>query len=84
METELQLQGRTRQRRVIALRKKLAGQPVRATGKKQGQACLPGVVAKPVDGDWYEYAVLVTSWEQREVPRHDALALLYHFNSIRW
>ena len=69
VETELQLQGWTRQRRVIVLRKKLAEQPVRAAGKgnKQGQACLPGAVVEQVDGDWYEYAVLVTSWEQSEV-----------------
>jgi hypothetical protein len=28
---------------------------------------LPGAVVEQVDGDWYEYAVLVTSWEQSEV-----------------
>ncbi|MFO0365026.1 MAG: transposase, partial [Acidobacteriota bacterium] len=69
VETELQLRGWTRQRRVIVLRKKLAEQPARATGRgrKQGQACLPGAVVEQVDGDWYEYAVLVTSWEQSEV-----------------
>jgi hypothetical protein len=67
VETELQLQGWTRQRRVIVLRKKLAEQPVRATGRGKGQACLPGTVVEQVDGDWYQYAVLVTSWEQSEV-----------------
>ncbi len=64
---ERELQGRTRQRRVIVLRKKLAEPPVKVSGKRNGQACLPGTVVEQPNGDWYEHAVLVTSWEQSDV-----------------
>ncbi len=67
VETELQLQGWTRQRRVIVLRRKLAEPPVKATGKGGAQGCLPGTVVEQANGDWYEHAVLVTSWEQSDV-----------------
>jgi hypothetical protein len=67
VETDLQLQGWTRQRRVIVLRKKLMEPPLQATGTGKGQACLPGTVIKQADGDRYEHAVLVTSWEQTDV-----------------
>jgi hypothetical protein len=67
VETELQLQGWTRQRRVIVLRRKLAEPPVKATGKGGAQACVPGTVVEQANGDWYEHAVLVTSWEQSDV-----------------
>jgi hypothetical protein len=54
---------------VIVLRKKLAEQPVRAAGKgkKLGQACLPCTVVEQVDGDWYEYTVLVTPAMLRQI-----------------
>ena len=67
VETELRLQGWTRERRIIVLRRKLAEPAVKSSGKSGGQPCLPGMAVEQSGGDWYEYAVLVTSWEQSDL-----------------
>ena len=63
----MQSQGWTRRRRVIVLRKKLKEPPWQASGTRKGQVCFPGTIIEQADGDWYEHAVLVTSWEQSDV-----------------
>lgn len=65
VEEELQLQGWSRKRRVVVLRRPLA--KPKAPGEESGQPALPGLVVEHKGGDWYEHAVLVTNWEQREL-----------------
>lgn len=66
VEEELQLQGWSRKRRVIVLRRKSLHR--RAPEQKAGgQLALPGMVIEHKDGDWYEHAVLVANWEQRDL-----------------
>lgn len=65
VEDELQLQGWSRKRRVIVLRRPLA-KPSTAQAKT-AQPALPGLVIEHKGGDWYEHAVLVTNWEQSEL-----------------
>jgi len=65
VEDELQLQGWSRKRRVIVLRRALA--KGRGPEPETEQPTLPGLVIEHQGGDWYEHAVLVTNWEQQEL-----------------
>jgi hypothetical protein len=66
VESDLQLQGWSRVRRVIVLRRKLRERPVSAE-PDCGQLVLPGCAVLHKGGDWYEHAVLVTSWEEKDL-----------------
>lgn len=66
VESHLQLQGWSRSRRVIVLRRRLKERPGRAK-KESGQLNLPGWAWEHKSGEWYEHAVLVTSWEEKEI-----------------
>jgi hypothetical protein len=65
VESQLQLQGWSRARRVIVLRRKLKERP--AGVNQSGQLELPGWAVEHKGGDWYEHAVLVTSWEEKDL-----------------
>jgi hypothetical protein len=65
VESGLQLQGWSCPRRVIVLRRKLR-QPA-APPEDGTQLSLPGCAVLHKGGDWYEHAVLVTSWEEKEL-----------------
>jgi len=60
VESHLQLQGWSRSRRVIVLRRKLRERPA-PPEPDSGQLRLPGWALEHKGGDWYEHAVLVTS-----------------------
>lgn len=62
VEAEVQLQGWSRKRRVIVLRRPLRRGP--AAKPEWEQPTLPGLVIEHKGGDWYEHAVLVTNWDQ--------------------
>lgn len=66
VESHLQLQGWSRSRRVIVLRRKLRERPA-TPEPDSGQLQLPGWALEYKGGDWYEHAVLVTSWEEKEL-----------------
>lgn len=66
VESHLCLQGWSRSRRVIVLRRKLRERPRPDEGGTD-QLCLPGCVLEHKGGDWYEHAVLVTNWEEQEL-----------------
>jgi hypothetical protein len=66
VESHLQLQGWSRSRRVIVLRRKLRERPA-PPEPDTGQLRLPGWALEHKGGDWYEHAVLVTSWEEQEL-----------------
>jgi len=66
VESQLRLQGWTRERRVIVLRKKLAEAP-NAKLVKGRQPVLEGLSLEQAGGEWYEQAALVTSWEEPEI-----------------
>ena len=66
VESHLQLQGWSRSRRVIVLRRKLR-ERVAPPELDCGQLQLPGWALEYKGGDWYEHAVLVTSWEEKEL-----------------
>lgn len=66
VESQLQLQGWSRSRRVIVLRRKLRERP-QAEPEEMHQLCLPGWVLEHKGGDWYEHAVLVTNWEETDL-----------------
>jgi hypothetical protein len=66
VEDELQLQGWSRKRRVIVLRRALPKGEA-AERAEDGQPTLPGLVIEHNVGDWYEHAVLVTNWAQEEL-----------------
>ena len=66
VESQLQLQGWSRERRVIVLRRKLRERPA-APERESKQLSLPGYVLEHKAGDWYEHAVLVTNWEEPDV-----------------
>ena len=66
VESELQLQGWSRGRRVIVLRRRLRERPT-VEPEQTDQLCLPGCVLEHKGGEWYEHAVLVTSWEERDL-----------------
>ena len=67
VESELQLQGWTKKRRVVILRRPLSdGTPV-AMETGTGQAVLTGMVVIPKDRPLYDYAVLVTSLQEHDV-----------------
>ena len=72
-EQRLQLQGWSRARRVLVLRRKLERRPV-SEAAAGAQLSLPGLVVELQQGEWYEHAVLVTSWEEKDVL---AIAQLY-------
>lgn len=65
VEQELQLQGWSVARRVIVLRRKLDGPP--AAEPDPAQPSLPGLALEHKGGEWYEHAVLVTNWAEREL-----------------
>ncbi len=65
VESHLQLQGWSRARRVVVLRRKLRERP--APEQAGAQLRLPGCVLEHKGGDWYEHAVLVTSWEEQDL-----------------
>jgi hypothetical protein len=65
VESQLQLQGWSRARRVIVLRRKLKQRP--AEEEESAQLRLPGWEVKHKGGEWYEHAVLVTSWEEKDL-----------------
>jgi hypothetical protein len=65
VESRLQLQGWSRARRVVVLRRKLREPP--APEQEGAQLSLPGCVLEHKGGDWYEHAVLVTSWEEQDL-----------------
>ena len=69
LETTLRLEGWTRERRVIVSRRKLPEEKVGASSTVNKQRCLPGMIVEQSGGDWYEYAVLVTSWEEWDLGR---------------
>lgn len=73
VEDELQLQGWSRKRRVIVLRRALPKGEA-AERAEDGQPTLPGLVIEHKGGDWYEHAVLVTNWAQEELR---AIAQIY-------
>jgi hypothetical protein len=65
VESRLQLQGWSRARRVIVLRRKLKERPVAAAPSRQLE--LPGWAVEHKGGQWYEHAVLVTSWQEKDL-----------------
>ena len=69
LETTLRLQGWTLDRRVIVSRQKTAERKVEVDSKGSKQPLLPGTVMEQSGGDWYEYSVLVTSWEEQDLGR---------------
>lgn len=66
VESHLQLQGWSRARRVIVLRRRLRERRVEVEADSE-QLVLPGCVVKHKGGEWYEHAVLVTSWEEKDL-----------------
>ena len=66
VESHLQLQSWSRSRRVVVLRRKLRERAA-PPEPDSGQLRLPGWVLEHKGGDWYEHAVLVTSWEEQEL-----------------
>lgn len=72
-EHPLQLQGWSRARRVIVMRRRLEKAPDQETGAS-GQLSLPGWAIETAPGAWYEHAALVTNWEEQELL---AIAQLY-------
>ena len=66
VESELRLQGWSRSRRVMVLRRKLRERPM-ADRPDREQLCLPGWVWEHQGGDWYEHAVLVTNWQEMDL-----------------
>jgi len=66
VESQLQLQGWSRPRRVIVLRRKLKQRPAE-TEEASAQLRLPGWAVEHKGGEWYEHAVLVTSWEEKDL-----------------
>jgi hypothetical protein len=66
VESHLQLQGWSRSRRVIVLRRRLKQRPA-AVEEESGQLRLPGWAVEHKGGEWYEHAVLVTSWEEQDL-----------------
>ena len=65
VERQLQLQGWSRERRVIVLRRKVKERPVEEEATDQMQ--LPGWTLEHKGGEWYEHTVLVTSWEEQDL-----------------
>ncbi|MFO0339953.1 MAG: putative toxin [Acidobacteriota bacterium] len=65
VEQEWQLQGWTVARRVIVRRRKLDGPP--QAEPDPAQPSLPGLMLEHKGGEWYEHAVLVTNWAEREL-----------------
>lgn len=65
VESQLQLHGWNRARRVVVLRRKLKERP--AVGEESAQLQLAGWALEHKGGEWYEHAVLVTSWEEKDL-----------------
>lgn len=72
VEQTLRLQGWSRQRRVLVMRRRLANKP--EPDPQTGQMRLPGLAIDTGKGAWYEYGALVTNWEEPELL---AVAQLY-------
>lgn len=66
VESELQLQGWSRARRVIVLRRKVR-ERVEQPETSGEQPRLPGLEVEHKGGVWYEHAVLVTTWKEKEL-----------------
>lgn len=73
VEHPLRLQGWTRERRVIVMRRRLEKAVEPETGDNR-QLSLPGWSTETSPGTWYEHAALVTNWEEKELL---AIAQLY-------
>lgn len=67
VEHVLQLQGWSRARRVIVMRRRWEKPPAPAAVAESGQLSLPGMVIETAPGAWYEHAVLVTNWKEKEL-----------------
>lgn len=65
VEHSLRLQGWSCERRVIVMRRRLKGRP--EPDPETGQMRLPGLAIEAGKGEWYEYAALVTNWEEKEL-----------------
>lgn len=65
LDDSLRLQGWSQQRRVIVMRRRMAGPP--EPDPETGQLRLPGMAIETGKGEWYEYAALVTNWEEKEM-----------------
>jgi len=63
VSTGLRLSDWKQERRVVVLRRQLASPP---EVDEDGQARLPGMTLE-LGGEWYEHAVLVTSWEEPDL-----------------
>ena len=65
MEEQLQLQGWSRRRRVVVLRRPVAEPDQDRSQAGAGeQLCLPGMTIEQGNKQWWEYAVLVTDWAE--------------------
>jgi hypothetical protein len=69
IESSIRLQGWSRDRRVIVLRRKVGAPPQSFEDLEPGneQMALPGLEWQDRQGERYEHAVLVTSWAERDV-----------------
>lgn len=69
IESHVRLQGWSRERRVIVLRRKKDAPPVAFEDLEpsDGQMALPGLEWQDPGGERWEHAVLVTDWAEREV-----------------
>jgi hypothetical protein len=65
-ERELRLQGWSRSRRVIVLRRRV-DKPAEAESGVPGQLSLPGLSVASGKGPTYEHSVLVTNWDEKEI-----------------
>jgi hypothetical protein len=64
-ESSIQLQGWNRVRRVVILRRRVAGPPEEV--EPTGQLALPGFTLEYGDGEYYEHGALVTNWDQSDL-----------------
>ena len=73
-EQRLRLQGWSRERRVVVLRRRVDKRPPEADSGADKQPSLPGMVVEGGKEEWYEHAVLVASWGEKDLL---AVAQLY-------
>jgi hypothetical protein len=69
VESSIQLQGWSRERRVVVLRRKVGAKPEGFEDLEPGneQMALPGLEWQDQKGERYEHVVLVTSWTESDV-----------------
>jgi len=69
IESRIRLQGWSRERRVIVMRRKVGAPPMSFEDLEPGneQMALPGLEWQDRQGERYEHAVLVTSWAERHL-----------------